>query len=78
MNNVIVVNFRNQTVLGREIVPGQFTSLDEYLEFLYNQGLDTDDILDLNDAILDFNFFQSTDSVIQDLASFWFSYSNQL
>jgi len=78
MSNVIVVNFRNQTVLGREFVPGEFTNLDEYLEFLYNQGLDTDDILDLNDAILDFNFFQSTDSVIQDLASFWFSYTNQM
>lgn len=77
MSNVILVDFGKQRVLGKEISPGQFTCIQDYFNFLYDHGLDEFDMLDLNDAIENFAFYQQCDSVIQDLANFWFSYTGQ-
>ncbi len=77
MNNVLFVDFGNQSVLGNQIKPGQFATIQDYFGFLYELGLDEFDMLDLNDAIKSFAFYQKCDSVIQDLANFWFSHSGQ-
>jgi hypothetical protein len=78
MDNVIFVDFRNKHILGKKIYETDFSSLDEYFNFLLSEGLEMDDILDINDAIQDADFYMQADPVVQDLANFWFSHSNQL
>jgi len=74
MSNVIFVDFNKNKVLGQSVSDIKFASVEDYFDFLYAEGLDMDDILDLAEAIDDANFYMSADPEIQDLANFWFSY----
>jgi len=62
MNNVIYVDFKRP-----------ITELENYLNYLRNSGLDEDDILDLTNAINNFNEYQGADIVVRTLADVWFN-----
>ena len=62
MNNVIYVDFK-RTV----------SELENYLNYLRNSGLDEDDVLDLKDAIDNFDEYQGSDIVVKTLADVWFN-----
>lgn len=62
MNNVIYVDFKRPV-----------TELETYLNYLRQSGLDEDDVLDLTDAINNFNDYQGADIVVRTLADVWFN-----
>jgi hypothetical protein len=66
MNNVIYVDFKRPV-----------SELENYLAGLRQMGIDDDDVLDLTDAINDFNEYQNADTVIKTLADVWFD-KNQM
>lgn len=49
------------------------SALSKYLDFLKTLGLDADDILDVRDAILDYEFYKSAD---EDIKAFVDAYLN--
>ena len=62
MNNVIYVDFKRPV-----------TELETYLNYLRQSGLDEDDVLDLTNAINNFNEYQGADIVVRTLADVWFN-----
>ena len=62
MNNVIYVDFKRPV-----------TELETYLNDLRQSGLDEDDVLDLTNAINNFNEYQGADIVVRTLADVWFN-----
>jgi hypothetical protein len=46
---------------------------DIYLNYLRAIGLDEDDVLDVQDAVLDVDHYLDADEVIQKFANDWFS-----
>ena len=62
MNNVIYIDFKRPV-----------TELETYLNYLRQSGLDEDDVLDLTNAINNFNEYQGADIVVRTLADVWFN-----
>lgn len=83
MSNVIHVEFGKKNVECQQCVTVEpdltayFISTDqdsclfEYLSQLRDQGIDDDDILDVADAINDYEVYQASDEVVQQLADGW-------
>lgn len=49
--------------------------LSVYLDYLRTGGLDEDDVLDIQDAILDKDRYFEADEIIQEFANSWFEQS---
>jgi len=49
--------------------------LSVYLDYLRTSGLDEDDVLDIQDAILDKDRYFEADEIIQEFANSWFEQS---
>ena len=74
MNNVIHVNFGNNVVDAEEefVIEVQLnTELDDYLDSLREQGVDEDDVLEVEEAIADYEVYVAADDVVQKFADEW-------
>jgi len=78
MDNVIHVNFGNKTDDIEDGQDNEFvigvqlnTPLDHYLDSLRTLGLDEDDVLEVADAIEDYEIYAAADDVIQKFADGW-------
>ena len=80
MDNVIHVDFTNKTVEAEDSQDNEFvigvylnTPLDHYLDSLRTLGLDEDDVLEVADAIDDYEIYAAADNVVQKFADGWFA-----
>ena len=64
MGQVIHVDFSTRNHYQNE--------LSAYLNYLRTGGLDEDDVLDIQDAILDKDCYFEADEIIQEFANGWF------
>ena len=64
MGQVIHVDFSNRNHYQNE--------LSVYLNYLRSVGLDEDDVLDIQDAIIDKYLYLEADEIIQEFANGWF------
>lgn len=64
MGQVIHVDFSTRNHYQNE--------LPAYLNYLRTGGLDEDDVLDIQDAILDKDCYFEADEIIQEFANGWF------
>ena len=74
MNNVIHVNFGNNVVDAEEefVIEVQLnTELDDYLDSLREQGVDEEDVLEVEEAIADYEVYVAADDVVQKFADEW-------
>ena len=78
MDNVIHVDFTNKTVEAEDSQDNEFvigvylnTPLDHYLDSLRTLGLDEDDVLEVADAIDDYEIYAASDEVVRKFADGW-------
>ena len=78
MDNVIHVDFTNKTTEDEGVQDNEFvigvhlnTPLDHYLDSLRTLGLDEDDVLEVADAIEDYEIYAASDDVVQKFADGW-------
>ena len=73
-NNVIHVEFGKKNVddvQSQEVSPN-WGDLIAYLNYLREEGIDEEDVLDVASAIGDLNFYTNTDDEVRMLADTWF------
>lgn len=74
MNNVIHVDFGNNAVGAEDefVIEVQLnTELDDYLDSLREKGIDEDDVLEVEEAIADYEVYVAADDVVQKFADEW-------
>ena len=74
MNNVIHVYFGNNAVGAEDefVIEVQLnTELDDYLDSLREKGIDEDDVLEVEEAIADYEVYVAADDVVQKFADEW-------
>ena len=74
MDNVIYVDFSNNPDDSEyefviEVDPN--TELDHYLDSIRTLGLDEDDVLEVKEAIDDYEVYSAADEVVQTFADGW-------